>query len=199
MTKPASTKQQAPSRNPASCLLPPTHYSRGFALLVAIIFMSVMLAFGLALASFAYKQSVLATSAVQSQYAFYAADAGLECALYADQGENQNLFAYPTEEPPPTSVPKINCDGIEASYHPEAPGGIATPPNGTQWVIAERLSLDSGLRCADVTIYKLNGSQAGQYNYIFSQGYDVSCDTVRDASLGLTVARFVARGISVRY
>ena len=50
---------------------------RGFALLIAIIFMSVMLSFGLALGSLAYKQQVLASSAIQSQYAFYAADSAL--------------------------------------------------------------------------------------------------------------------------
>jgi len=39
MTKTASTKQQAPSRNtnPASCLLPPAHYSRGYTLIELII------------------------------------------------------------------------------------------------------------------------------------------------------------------
>src|SRR5580658_7382511 len=80
---------------------------RGFALLIAVIFMSVMLSFGLALGALAYKQEVLASSAVESQYAFYAADAGLECALYADQV--QNLFAYPATDP--HSPPTATCDG----------------------------------------------------------------------------------------
>ncbi len=166
---------------------------RGFALLVAVVFMSVMLAFGLALASLAYKQQVLASSAIQSQYAFYAADAALECALYYDQ--ELNYFAYPGEEETPTSAPLMQCDGTDAEYPPLVPDGIATPPNGTQWVITERLSLDSGKRCADVTLYKLNGSQPGLFNYIFAQGYDVSCSVVANPA----GARFTARGISVRY
>lgn len=161
--------------------------NRGFALLVAVIFMSVMLAFGLALASLSYKQQVLASSAIQSQYAFYAADAGLECALYADQ--EQALFTYPTTTP--SSAPKMKCDGADASYHPSYPTGVASY-TATQWIVAERVSLDSNKRCADVTIVKVSGTGT---NYIFSQGYDVPCTTVASPS----GARFVARGINVRY
>lgn len=149
-----------------------------------------MLAFGLALGSLAYKQQVLASASTQSQYAFYAADAGLECALYADQ--KQNLFTYPPTPPgPPASAPRITCDGVQAAYPPAYPTGIASYTE-TQWIIAQRLSLDNNKLCADVTIYKPNGT--GQH-FIFSQGYDVPCATV--ASPGS--ARFVARGISVRY
>ena len=64
----------------------------GFTLLIAVIFMAVVLSIGLALGSLGYKQAILASSALESQYAFYAADAGLECALRAD--EQDNAFAY---------------------------------------------------------------------------------------------------------
>ena len=66
---------------------------KGIALLVTVIFMSVMLAFGVTLASLAYKQSVLASTAAQSQTAFFAADAALECALYADQRQGAYIYA----------------------------------------------------------------------------------------------------------
>ena len=82
--------------------------SRGFALLVAIIFMSVMLTFGLALGALGYKQKVLASSSLGSQYAFYVADAALECILQADQ--QQNLFAYTADMSAP--APTMSCDGI---------------------------------------------------------------------------------------
>src|SRR3989344_7789289 len=162
---------------------------RGFALLIAVIFMSVMLSFGLALGSLSYKQQVLASSAIQSQYAFYAADAGLECALYADQ--KQGLFTYNATDPAsvPGPGPSMTCDGASPL------SSIVTFRDATRWVIAQRVSLDSNKLCADVTVYKLNGPQSGQYNYIFSQGYDVPCTTVSDPQ----GARFVAGGISVRY
>jgi len=157
----------------------------GFALVIAVIFMSVMLSFGLALGSLSYKQQVLASSAVQSQYAFYAADAGLECALHADQ--QQDLFNYSAhdEDNPPSS---ITCDGMSAETR------LVYLYNEDQLVLKERLSLDNGNRCVDITVYKPNPFGAG-INYIFSQGYDVSCNTVQNPN----EARFVARGISIHY
>lgn len=157
---------------------------RGFALLIAIIFMSVMLSFGLALGSIGYKQQVLASNAIESQYAFYAADAALECALYADQ--QQNLFAFPPSQPP--SAPSMTCDG-------SAPlsAAILSYTVGTQWVVTNRLSLDAEKRCADVTIYK--PAPGIGTTYLFSQGYDVSCSTVS----GSNGARFVSRGLSASY
>jgi len=144
--------------------------------------MSVMLAFGLALGSLSYKQQVLASSAVQSQYAFYAADAGLECALYADQ--QQNLFAYTSDMSAP--APSLTCDAL-------APLSASVVSHTVgQWIVFNRLSLDSNRRCADVTIYKPNGAGT---TYLFSQGYDVSCATVASPQ----GTRFVARGLNAHY
>ncbi len=161
---------------------------KGYALLVAVIFMSVMLTFGLALGSLAYKQEILASSALESQYAFYAADAGLECALYADQqnGGQPSLFTYPSSNP--GTAPKMTCDGVSAISSSEV-------WSSSKWIVSSRLSIDSATahpRCADVTVYKPNPSVAGGVTYLFSQGYDVSCATVGSA-------RSVSRGISVHY
>lgn len=143
--------------------------------------MSVMLLFGLALGSIGYKQQVLAFSSVKSQYAFYAADAALECALYEDQ--QGSLFAYPPSDPP--SAPIMTCDG-------SVPVSTSKSWSSSQWVVTSRLSLDSNARCADVTVYKPNGAGT---TYIFSQGYDVSCATVASPQ-GI---RFVSRGLTARY
>ena len=156
---------------------------QGFALLIAVIFMSVMLTLGLALSSLGYKQQVLASGAVASQYAFYVADAALECALHADQ--KQNLFAYPAIIPP--SAPLMMCNG-------SAPvSATILSYTVTQWVIFTRLSLDAGTHCADVTVYKPSPNSGT--TYIFSQGYDVSCSTVESPD----GARFVSRGLNARY
>ncbi|MDP2651557.1 MAG: hypothetical protein Q8O94_00260 [bacterium] len=184
MINSVSSKQKAESRNSNSayCLLPTAYYSRGFALLISIIFMSVMLALGLALSSLGYKQALLASTAIQSQYAFYVADAGMECALYADQ--QQNLFAYPPSEP--SSAPAMTCDG-SAPF--SAPTFSYSP---TQWTITTRLSLDAGKHCADVTVYK--PASLGM-SYFFSQGYNVPCATVANPG----GARFVSRGLKTKY
>lgn len=158
-------------------------HDRGFALLIAVVFMSVMLSFGLSLGSLAYKQAVLASGATASQYAFYVADAALECLLYADQ--RQNLFAYPASAP--ASAPAMTCDGS---------GPYSTPTftySPSQFVVTTRLSLDSGRRCADVTIYK--AALAGSVTYLFSQGFDAPCATV----VSPAGARYVSRGLKAQY
>lgn len=156
---------------------------RGFALLVAVIFMSVMLTFGLALSSMAYKQQLLASGAVASQYAFYVADAALECLLYADQ--QQDLFVYPVSAP--SVAPILSCVGSPVY-------GIPTfSYSASNFIVTTRLSMDSGKHCADVTIYK-PAPNTGT-TYLFSQGYDVSCATVASPN----GTRFVARGLSAEY
>ncbi len=74
-----------------------SHYapSRGITLLVAVILSSVVLSVALALLDVAYKQQLLASTAKQSQYAFYNADSAMECALYYDQKQNAFSFSAP--------------------------------------------------------------------------------------------------------
>jgi Tfp pilus assembly protein PilX len=150
--------------------------NRGFALIIAIIFTSVILSLGLSIGSLGFKQMQLASSATQSQYAFYAADAGLECALYADQ--QQNLFNYQLN-----SVGLITCDNKQATP-------LSSSRDSNVLVIKQQLSLDEGARCADVTIYKYSDYTAK----FFSQGYDVPCSVVSSGS-----SRFVSRGIKSSY
>lgn len=154
---------------------------RGFALFIAIVFMSVMLLFGLALGSLSYKQQVLASSSVESQYAFYAADAALECAMYYDQ--QQNLFAYPPSDP--GVAPAMICDGA-------SPYSTSESWSNAQWVITNRLQFDSNARCADVVVYKPNGAGI---TTVYAQGYDVPCATVATPNN----ARFVSRGLFSKY
>lgn len=161
--------------------------NRGFALLIAVIFMSVMLSFGLALGALGYKQQVLASTAIESQYAFYATDTALECTLYADQ--QQDIFS-PFPSGTPASAPTITCDNA-------APISTSTVSyTAAQWVIKERFSLDSDKRCADVTIYKYSEPLSnGATTYIFSQGYNVPCSVVSSPG----TSRFVSRGESAHY
>lgn len=156
--------------------------NQGFALLVAVIFMAVMLTFGLALGSLAFKQSKLTGTAIESQYAFYAADSALECVLYADQqldSFNFNNFVKNQKDP------SITCDGSSTATS-------VTVAGGAQLIATARLSLDGGIHCADVSIYKPKSSTGT--TYLFSQGYNVSCQTVAAGSSAI-----VARGLEAQY
>ncbi|KND50367.1 MAG: hypothetical protein AB202_01785 [Parcubacteria bacterium C7867-007] len=83
---------------------------RGFTLLIAIILSTVVLTVGLSLLDVAYKQVILASTAKQSQAAFYNADSALECALYYDQ--KFNAFAagsgFPAASVTCSSTPVTN-------------------------------------------------------------------------------------------
>ncbi len=79
---------------------------RGFTLIIAVIVSSVVVSVGLTLLDITYKQITLASSATQSQYAFYNADTTLECALYWDQ--KFAAFDYTT----PLDREDISCNNM---------------------------------------------------------------------------------------
>lgn len=56
----------------------------GFTLLFAVFTASLLLAISLSILNISLKESQLTGIARESQFAFYAADAGIECALYWD-------------------------------------------------------------------------------------------------------------------
>lgn len=58
--------------------------SRGFTLLVAVLVSGILLALGLGIYNIISKDLILSASGRESQFAFFAADSGIECALYWD-------------------------------------------------------------------------------------------------------------------
>lgn len=69
-----------------------TRKTKGFTLLVAIIVTSMLLIISFVVANIAYKQLILANSNQESQYAFYNADSGIECAVYWDFRNGYTVF-----------------------------------------------------------------------------------------------------------
>lgn len=74
----------------------------GFTLLMAMIISSLLLSIGISIYSITLKELILSSHGRNSQFAFYAADTGLECALYWDIKKN----AFST-----TTPSTIECDG----------------------------------------------------------------------------------------
>jgi hypothetical protein len=177
---------------------------KGFALLIAVIFISVVLALGTALGSIGYKQQVLALNAARSVYAFYAANAALECALFDMQShsENQDPYSYPNwpygtgnlGKPKPSCGAATNDSGTYLMLdlcHDEldCPNKRITRKRfELAFLNHPTLTPNTGTLCADVTVYEKSGRPAGE-NLVFAQGYDVPC-----AKVG-TSARIVTRGI----
>jgi Tfp pilus assembly protein PilE len=127
---------------------------RGFTLLISVILSSVILSVGLALADVAYKQVVLASTARQSQYAFYAADSALECALYWDQ--KQDEFDY-TSEP---SSGTITCENSSINF--------TTSTSGSSRTTTFSIPCASGGSQSNVVVYK----QATGATSIYANGFN---------------------------
>lgn len=69
------------------------NHKKGFSVLFATLIGSLVLAIGLAILSITIKQIKLSSAGRESQHAFYAADTGIECALYLDNLKIENEFS----------------------------------------------------------------------------------------------------------
>ncbi len=133
----------------------------GFTLLIAIAITGTLLLVATGIVNLAVKQSLISSSGKESQLAFYAADTGMECALYWDAknpSADQSAFAI-------TTTTLINCNKDSAN-----------PAN--QWTVGGSavsvISLITFLPdpyCAIVTVTK-NGNGT---TLIESKGYN-TCD-----------------------
>lgn len=164
----------------------PNSSPRGFTLLIAVILSSVVLAVGLALLDVSYKQLLLASSAKESQYAFYAADGALECALYYDQ--QFDLFNTNPKALDNLTGKDIMCGGqkvVAGSYSHTTDSG-----DGQTLITKFAISCptDPTLSQANVTVYK--NSPTLPANSLYAVG-ESSCDP--------TDIRRIERGLKVTY
>ena len=71
----------------------------GFALLFSVLLSSIILAIALGVSSVALKEIKFGTSAKDSNEAFFAADTGIECALFNDRLDSNVFVATSPENP----------------------------------------------------------------------------------------------------
>lgn len=149
---------------------------RGFTLLIAIVLSSVALSLGLALLDLAYKQSILSSSAKQSQTAFYNADGALECALFWDQ--KKDFF---NTNPFDVAQGSVMCNGLAVTF--------SSVRVGTKIESVFTVPCTGGTgTSAEVTVRK---NESGPYqNVIYANGYN-TCDTSN--------TRRIERGLKVSY
>ena len=149
--------------------------SNGFTLFVAIIVMGTLLLIATGIVSLAVRQALISASGRESQYAFYAADTGIECALYWDVKNSTGVSAFAT-----STGSTIFCNK-----------DVNNPSN--QWVVGgsytsviNRINFLPDPYCAIVTVTKsLTGSTR-----IESLGYN-TCD--------LSNSRRVERAVRATY
>jgi hypothetical protein len=153
---------------------------KGVAILFTILLTSVLLLVALGISSVAFKEQIFSAEAREASKAFFAADTGIECALYVDSA---GLFANP-----PTPGP-FQCAGGPVNY-------INLPSSPTLFEFA--LPLDQS--CAYITIEKDEVIGTKHYTRIEANGYNIaqqgspfSCIATVDNP------RIVTRALRVRY
>lgn len=161
---------------------------KGITLFIAVVIMSILLFITFAVINITLKASLFASSGTNSQYAFYAADAGIECAIYWDSRFDPSMFATST-------AGTINCGNQNISTNSQNPiagtstksliggGGSANPTS----VFGFDMNFGSNplTACAIVTVTKNTDGTTD----IASRGYN-TCDT--------TNPRRVERGIKIK-
>ena len=80
--------------------------TEGFTLLIAVITTSLLLLISFAVVNIAVRQLVISNSGVESQYAFYVADSGIECAAFWDLKNPGGTSAFSSVNPT-----NIKCNG----------------------------------------------------------------------------------------
>lgn len=128
-----------------------THNQRkldgGYTLLFAVLVSSIVLGVALSILSISRRELLLSSNARESQYAFYAADSGLECASYNDLVGN--VFSG-------SSNPTVTCKGIS----PVTVSSNSLNANETVYTYTFNLpvdNLDTGVvsqMCASVSVVK---------------------------------------------
>ncbi len=157
---------------------------KGFALLIAILTTSMLLIVSFVVVNVALKQILLSDSNKESQYAFYAADSGTECALYWD-------FKDPAGSPfDSAAVGSIACNGQAVSTDSQTVSTVPSQPSviggGGPSNPTSIFQINYTKGCAIVRVTKLpNGDTT-----IDSKGYN-TCNT--------SALRRLERGVTITY
>lgn len=160
----------------------------GFALLFSVLIASIMLSIALAIFNIVYKELILSSAVKNSQFAFYAADAGLECALYWDY--KGKVFATSTDSV--LGASGVTCNGTDIT------AAVNTPISRTADAATTLFYLNflPDAYCVSVTVRK--ESIPTKRTTIEGRGYNAGYDASTGDCSG-SLDRKEERGLLVTY
>ena len=132
----------------------------GFTLFIAIMVMGTLLLIAVGIVTLAVKQSLISVSGRESQIAFYAADSGMECALFWDVGSQSIASAFDVGE---ESTISCNQDGLNPQNQWVVGGDVVS--------VIPLITFNPSPHCATVTVTK----NPNETTTIESRGYN-TCD-----------------------
>lgn len=142
----------------------------GYAILFTVVVVGIISMITIGLANSAYKQTVLSSVARDSATAFYQADIGSECALYADK-----MDFFRDDQ----TLTEFNCAGYNLRYAGLTSDGYNLSPENEI----------SSAKCFRINVVKTNNGDA-LLTDVVSKGYNI-CNKSK--------LRTVERGIKVSY
>ncbi len=151
--------------------------NKGYAILFTVVVVGIISLISIGLSNSALKQLQLSSVAKDSTIAFYQADIGLECILYA---ENNNMINGNTGG-------TISCGENELTYAIPSMLVIGTSTEYTYTIINNNST--SGNKCFNAKVIKTESDTAIKTT-VKSYGYNI-CDK--------TKARTVERAIEISY
>jgi len=157
-------------------------------MLFAVLVSSVLISIGISIFNITVKELTLSSSGRESQFAFYAADTGMECALYWDFKANtpSTMFAYSTSTESEGQWRKDIVSADDPTCVASTPGYLAGQFNApvisgntaTTDFQLEIPNTNAGVNapyCTKVTVKKDQGAMLGQQTIIESRGYNSGC------------------------
>lgn len=130
---------------------------RGFTILFSALVASLVLTLGISIFSVAQKQVILSSLGRSSQYAFYAADTGAECALYWDVRYEYFSSTTPGRDP--------ECNGT--------PLTITGAPGALPYTM--EFEFEPNGYCVQVAVEK---KAADPRTVIHADGFSTPCDDI---------------------
>lgn len=138
--------------------------ARGFVILFTILISAIVLMIGLGIFSVATRETVLSGTSREAQYAFYAADAGVECALYAQSLPQGGPLAAGG------NGGSLDCGALVSPFSQVQGTGQASTP------FEFDILVDTVQRtCAHVTVYDTTSPTGAPARRVISQGFNL-CD-----------------------
>ncbi len=155
-------------------------------MLYAVLVSSVLLSIGLSIFNLTVKELTLSASGRESQFAFYSADTGAECALYWDF-KGVNIFATSTDNrtPSPSNPDCVDSIGqpvqtISITNYVTYPGyPIARTSDTAVTQFTINIPSLSPQYCAIVTVIK-DSTSGVTSTQIDSRGYNEPCSDTTD-------------------
>jgi len=157
----------------------------GFTLLLSVLVASIILALGISIFNILSWHVMISDIGKQSQFAFYAADAGVDCALYHDY--KKNLFSTTTADAPD----EISCLGD--NYNVKA----TIIEDGCRQVFYMPVGSGAEPHCVEVTIEKVSVGSNLVETTLTSKGYNRGWSESNDCSESFP--RKIERAVRLNY